>query len=790
MSLLRAIRRLIAAILSPLPLGCALLVLACVDCLFKLFGRRVAAVNTPASRDAVSVVIPTWNGLDLLKKYLPSVLRALEGNAAHEVIVVDNASGDGTAEYLREHFPTVRVLAQTVNLGFGGGSNAGFNAAKNDIVVLLNNDMRVEPDFLAPLLEPFVDPSVFAVACQIFFSDPAKRREETGLTETWWQGGRLVASHHAEPEINRPFPCAYPGGGSSAFDRRKFLEIGGFDELYRPFYCEDTDVGIVAWKRGWKVLYQPRSVVWHEHRGTIGKNFGRDYIDGVVQRNMLLFTWKNIHDWSMLGPGFVNALTTALLGTLLWRKKGQHRVSAIWGGFARLHEVVKTRWNAHVLASINDQEAFRRQKGGYFRDRFETDGSAPTRLQVLFISPYHIEPPTHGGALSMRETIRALSRDADVHLLCFVDDDAQIPPHEALKPYCASTTFLVRKHHSFRMPLGLKSRAEVEFRDRDFEWAMHRIMLLHNIDVVQIEYAMMSQYVCDYRRIPSFLFEHDIAFQSMASGFATKPRAGYAFAYMQLLYMELRNAPRFARVQVCTEENKQYLLSFAPHLKGRVDGDLRAVIDTSAYQFSTSDREPDSILFIGSFNHLPNLEAVDWVLTHVWPNVRNARPNAKFYIVGSGSAHALGSKLEQPGVQLLGFVDDIKTLLASKAVLISPILSGSGVRMKLMEAFAAGIPVVSTYLGAEGLARVPSEYCELADTPGEFAAAISRLLSDPAYASEMAVRARGMVERERDSVAVTRRLAESYTKEVAKRRPRPLPIEAVDHTELARVKTV
>ncbi len=716
-------------------------------------------------------MIPTWNGLDLLQKYLPSVLAALGDEPGHEVIVVDNASQDGTADYLRAHFPRVRVLAQTENLGFGGGSNAGFRAAKNEIVVLLNNDMRVEPDFLAPLLEPFADAEVFAVSCQIFFSDPAKRREETGLTETAWEGGRLLATHHAEPEISRPFPCGYPGGGSSAFDRRKFLEIGGFDEIYRPFYCEDTDLGIVAWKRGWKVLYQPRSVVWHEHRGTIGKNFKRDYIDGVVQRNLLAFSWKNIHGWRMLAPGFGHSLGAALIGSALLRRRGLLTATAIWGACGRLPEILHSRWRALELAVVSDAEAFRRQKGGYYRDRFETDLPASERLQVLFISPYHIEPPTHGGALSMRETIRGLSKFVDVHLLCFVDSETEIEPHAALEPYCASMTIRVRNHLSYRMPLGLKPRVQVEFEDRDFEWTMHRIMLEKRIDAVQLEYAMLAPYLCDYERIPSFLFEHDIAFQSMGSQFSTKPKARYGFAYMQLLYLELKKAPRFARVQVCSEENKRYLLEFAPELAGRIDPDLRAGIDTSSYRCRIGGREADSALFIGSFSHRPNVEAMDWVLTHVWPEVLRSRPSAKLYIAGSGQAQVLGSKLNQPGVEVLGFVDDVRVLLDSKAVMISPILSGSGVRMKLMEAFASGIPVVSTTLGAEGLARVSGEYCELADTPSDFAKALVRIFGDPEYAAGLAERARGMIERERDSAVQARKLAESYWREVAARRP-------------------
>src|SRR4029077_20763641 len=145
----------------------------------------LSAAAVPDARSA-SVVIPNWNGRDLLDKYLPSVIEALSDSSENEVIVVDNGSDDGSAEFVRQRFPQVRVLALNRNLGFGGGSNAGFQTARNDIVVLLNSDMRVERNFLQPLLDGFADEKTFAVSCQIFFSDPARPREESGLTEGWW----------------------------------------------------------------------------------------------------------------------------------------------------------------------------------------------------------------------------------------------------------------------------------------------------------------------------------------------------------------------------------------------------------------------------------------------------------------------------------------------------------------------------------------------------------------------------------------------------------------------------
>jgi GT2 family glycosyltransferase len=273
----RFLRALPLLILLPAVLAFGAVALVFTDLLWLLvarpFSKWVAVHDTIPDTRAASLVIPNWNGLELLQRFLPSWVDAIAAHPGSEIIVVDNGSNDGSAHWIAANYPEVRVLPLPQNLGFGGGSNAGFREARNDVVVLLNSDMRVEPDFLAPLLAGFTDETVFSVSCQIFLGDPAKRREETGLTEGWWQDGMLRVGHREDSAVNRIFPCFYGGGGSCAFDRRKFLELGGFDELLAPFYLEDTDLGFMAWKRGWKVLYEPASVVHHEHRGTIGRRF-------------------------------------------------------------------------------------------------------------------------------------------------------------------------------------------------------------------------------------------------------------------------------------------------------------------------------------------------------------------------------------------------------------------------------------------------------------------------------------------------------------------------------------
>ena len=327
------LRGLPLALLSPILLALAAVAMFLCDLLCRLLPRKALPPDSAPDTPAASVVIPNWNGRDLLEKYLPSVIAAMSGSTRNEIIVVDNGSDDGSAQFVREHFPQVRVLALEHNLGFGGGSNAGFQAAHNDIVVLLNSDMRVDRNFLQPLLDGFDDDNTFAVSCQIFFSDPNKPREETGLTEGWWSQGGLRVGHRIEPGIRQLYPCFYGGGGSCAFDRRKFLELGGFDELLKPFYLEDTDLGYLAWKRGWKVLYQPASVVYHEHRGTIGKRFSEAYIQSVLKKNFLLFTWKNIHDWRWFGSHFFFTWGGATLSWLAGDSRPDQHVA--WRGDAQ-----------------------------------------------------------------------------------------------------------------------------------------------------------------------------------------------------------------------------------------------------------------------------------------------------------------------------------------------------------------------------------------------------------------------------------------------------------------------
>ncbi len=796
-SLLRFLRALPLLILSPL-LCCRERAGAGAGRSGMAAGRKAPAGSvqkTPESLAAAhcaTLVIPNWNGKELLERFLPSWVAAIAGHPESEIVVVDNGSTDGSADWIATHYPDVRVLALPKNLGFGGGSNAGFRAAKNDVVVLLNSDMRVETGFLAPLLAGFTDDSVFAVSCQIFLGDKTKRREETGLTEGWWQDGGLRVSHREDPQVDCLFPCFYGGGGSCAFDRRKFLELGGFDELLAPFYLEDTDLGFLAWKRGWKVLYQPASVVHHEHRGTIGKRFSPAYIDSVLKKNYLLFCWKNIHDWNRLPGHFVFSFAGAVVSGWSGDTPGRASAAGILRAFLQLPRALRSRWKARSLAAIDDTEAFRRSQPAYFRDRFPEDFSqparAPERLKILFVSPYPICPPTHGGGLFMYYTLRELSRWCEVHAIVMLDDANQREANEELLRYCKTLELYVRTADRNPHLASITPHAVHEFQSPRVEWLIQRQVLLHGIDVIQLEYTSLGQYVRPFDRLVCALFEHDVYFQSIgrALPFMRSPvdKLKARFEYLRAIRFELKLLPRCDHIQVCTEENKRYIDSFLPALAPRVDAGMRAGIDTGLYAFPGGPRKPYTMLFLGSFRHTPNRVALDWFARSVLPLIVKALPQARLLVAGSDPPprHAFADPAH--AIDLLGFVDDIQPLFSSCALFVCPVRSGSGVRVKLLEAFASGIPVVSTYLGAEGLARVDGEFCSLADTPEAFAAKAIQLLQNSEASGQMAARARTEVETNWDMAVITQRLVGRYRDlvDTKRARQRSNPKRTVQHT--------
>ena len=753
------------AVAPALLLGVALL-LAVADLAALLARRKRPGPARGVSQSAVSVVIPTWNGREPLARNLPSVVKALAANPDHEILVMENGSDDGTAEYLAREFPSVRVVEMGSNLGFGRACNAGLTIARHDIAILLNNDMRVEPDFLQPLIDGFRDPRVFSVTGQIHFSDSSKPREETGLTMGRWHRGRIHLQHVADEQVSELFPTFYSGGGSSAYDRLKILELGGFDELFAPFYMEDVDLAYMAWKRGWINLYAPASVLHHEHRGTIGKHFSEESINRVLQKNRLLFAWKNMHHWGRFlthfGWLYADMWTSFLVGSSSSKPDSRAFLQAARQSI----RAAGHRATARRMAEISDAEALRRPLGGFFRDRYHRlRGGSESDLNVLFVSPYPIEPPTHGGAVFMKQAVDGLAARCRLHLLCLVERDEDFQAHGDLAGRCASAELVLHDPRGQQDAPMLWPQSAQSYWDPNLLWRIHRTILARRIDIVQLEYAQLASYGEQFRQIVCCLFEHDLHFQSVQRAvFANVPAASLrlGYEYLRALRFELKALPRLDAVQVCSGGQRKALQALLGESPPVLDN-LRTAIDVASYPFRTDGREPDTILFVGNFRHTPNLEGLRFFREQVMPAVRARRPQARLVVAGADAPESLGAMLADDSIEFLGTVPDIRHVLRRYAVFVAPILSGSGIRVKILEAFACGIPVVSTTLGAEGLGATESGTAEIEDRPLAFAEAVVRLLTNPYRAAAMARDARRAVERSWNSETTVGRLLSHYS---------------------------
>jgi len=273
---------------------------------------------------AVNIIILNYNGKELLRECLPFVLKSAAAyKGACSVSVLDNCSMDGSMEYVKKHFKKVTVAAAPINEVLISYNDYIINHVKENIVVLLNNDIKTAPDFLIPLVKYFERPDTFFVAPKQMSFDGVR-----------YQGGmHRIYDKLSFPCIGPFFPgyekllstpgyTAYTGNG--AFRKDIFIKLGGFDRMYLPGYVEDADLCYRAWKSGYKGCYEPSSVIYHKESVTFKNNYSNKKLFIIGYRNAFLFAWKNFSAALLLKHIFLLPLTVivfALTGRF-WHIEG------------------------------------------------------------------------------------------------------------------------------------------------------------------------------------------------------------------------------------------------------------------------------------------------------------------------------------------------------------------------------------------------------------------------------------------------------------------------------------
>jgi len=303
---------------------------------------------------AVSVVIPNYNGRDLLRDNLPSIFHALETwGGTWELIVVDDCSSDDSCRVITEQFPAARLLVNSTNSGFSKTCNIGMATARFPVLLCINTDVRVAENLIGPLLSHFNQDDVFAVTPRIVVEREGKNQ---GSVSGAFRRGFLKGAFARAVEGSSGGENLYAIGACVAYDAEKFRSLGGYSEIYSPYLFEDVDIAYRAWKRGWKSLHEPGATTWHFSNATLGR-VKRRRNKVIYYRNRFIFHWVNLSDPSFVAMNLVNTFIR-LLFSFLWCNIVYYE--AFWGALKRLPEILSIRRTEKIQRRKGDAEIVRR----------------------------------------------------------------------------------------------------------------------------------------------------------------------------------------------------------------------------------------------------------------------------------------------------------------------------------------------------------------------------------------------------------------------------------------------
>lgn len=309
----------------------------------------------------ISIIVPNFNGNNLLKENLPKIIRAIvfcqkKIKISAEIIIVDDKSTENSIEEIKKYTDQIniknilfKISENEKNLGFASTINRGVKNSNGEIIILLNTDVAPHEDFLPFLIQHFKDEKFFAVGCL----DESIENGKTILRGRGigkWEKGFL---RHARGEVNN-INTLWVSGGSGAFRKKIWDKLGGFNEIFSPFYWEDIDLSYRAQKSGYDILFEPKSRVVHKHEeGSIKKNYSSSRIKTIAYRNQFIFVWSNITDLNYifshvywLPHHFIKAIV----------KKDVAFLIGFFSAFILLPKIIKFSLNAKKLFSKKDAE--------------------------------------------------------------------------------------------------------------------------------------------------------------------------------------------------------------------------------------------------------------------------------------------------------------------------------------------------------------------------------------------------------------------------------------------------
>ena len=220
---------------------------------------------------SISVVIPNYNGKELLETNLPSVYNALQssGISDFEIIIPDDASTDSSVNFIKKNYPDIISIENEINKGFAGNTNTGIKRSQKELVLILNSDVKLTEDYFSQLLKYFDKPDTFGVTGRIIGVDSDKIQD--GAKYPKYSFGNIASTTNYICKTRSSLYSFFLTGANALIDRKKLIELSGFNELFNPYYGEDVELGLRAWRLGYKCYYEHSAICRHPNSATIKK---------------------------------------------------------------------------------------------------------------------------------------------------------------------------------------------------------------------------------------------------------------------------------------------------------------------------------------------------------------------------------------------------------------------------------------------------------------------------------------------------------------------------------------
>jgi GT2 family glycosyltransferase len=643
----------------------------------KMAGQHLSGKETEL---IASLIIPVYNNLQLTQQCLQAVWANTGTEIKYEIIVVNNASTDGTAAYLQRLEKRVKVITNKKNDGFVSACNRGAATANGKYLVFLNNDTIPQRGWLAGLVSlARSEEKIGVVGAQLLYPN-GNLQEAGGII---WRDGTGAnygrGDDPAKRKYNRVREVDYCSGACLLIKADLFREIGGFDKAFAPGYFEDADFCFTARKNGWRVMYSPQAKVIHLEGATAGTDLNQGMKNyQAINRPKFVAKWYQ-------------ELTNQYPPDLHYLERASERVHP---------------------------------------------------LNILLVDPLLPEFDRYSGYVKLVNFIRLWREDG--HSVTFLADNGDGEPRY--------------KQYLEEMGVSVVATREDKIRLAGTEKDINRTCLkelvvntFYPLVIFSFWYTAEAYLPVVRQHSPASLIavdSHDLHFLREMRAAQVKKDQKLWQNSIKTKEKELSIYRQADLVLAVSEPDRQVLQKECPGLPVMIIPNVHDLRPPG-----TGFDERRDLLFVGNMKLLPNQDAVQYMFSEILPIILKHLPGVKFYAVGSDPTPQI-RELVSEKVIVSGYVPQIRPYLELCRISVAPLRFGAGIKGKIGEAMAAGIPVVTTSVGAEGMSLVHEENALVADGPEHFAREVIRLYNDQKLWEKLVQNARRQAQEHYSSDAV------------------------------------